>query len=34
MQIHTGVLVRAVSVSGQDGFGVYALDSDLHSPLS
>ena len=34
VQVHAGVLVGTVRVSGQDGFRVDALDSDLHSPLS
>ena len=33
-QVHAGVLAGTVSVSGKDGFGMDALDSDLHSPLS
>ena len=33
-QVHAGVFAWAVGVGGQDGGGVDALDSDLHSPLS
>jgi hypothetical protein len=34
VQVHSGVLFGSVSVLRQNGLGVDALDSDLHSPLS
>ena len=33
-QVHAGVFLGPVGVRRQDGVGVDALDSNLHSPLS